>query len=125
MTATYFIFTCQVLEGNETFQVIISTNGQMSFATFIYDSPTSVTSKINVPNSPLSVGFDSGDNANATSYDASCAILEVVNVFQIDGMINSLILLFTACIVSQAPRLRRSAKWELLLVSVVEPRVSV
>lgn len=69
-----------------TFQVVLSTDGDASFAALIYEDPSDV---INFPITHQ-VGFNAGDNSRAINIlekesDTPIIDLQRVNVFRIDG----------------------------------------
>jgi hypothetical protein len=70
----------------ETFQLVISTDGQHSFAAFVYSNPLAIFSSLTDGDS--TVGFDSGQGKFADVgriHLMSHQPLEAVNVFRIDG----------------------------------------
>lgn len=73
----------------QTFQVILATNGKESFANFIYANPTRVTNILEVGNGVI--GFDAGDERrSATVLSGSDGrTLAITNLFRIDGKLIS------------------------------------
>ena len=77
---TYLFIYCHQV--NHTFQLILSTNGEVSFAALIYEDIASKRGQVR---------FDSGDEIRFTVFDldtntTSPAGLSDVNVYRIDGM---------------------------------------
>lgn len=69
-----------------TFQVILSTDGETSFATFIYGN---LLTTINIVSSGGAIGFDSGDQGrSATVFDVNQQNfpLRILDTFRIDGI---------------------------------------
>lgn len=66
-----------------TFQTVLSTDGNISFAAFIYDDPQAVVNIFN----DREIGFNAGDSvrANVALKVGQSANLEAVNIFRIDG----------------------------------------
>lgn len=80
----------------DTFQVVISTDGHLSFAAFIYTHPLLIFSAIDLdPNtrSPI-IGFDFGDRSKHADVGENLLLnnqtLEAVNIFRIDGKLMSM-----------------------------------
>ena len=70
-----------------TCQVILTSDGQVSFAAFIYDEG-SVNNIHNISADKL-VGFDAGDEIRSATYHTpGLSNLQVVNYFRIDGMLH-------------------------------------
>ena len=65
---------------------MLATDGEVSFAAFLYDDPnilTNITSSVNAL-----VGFDAGDQSRSSTIMSNKQrnyILEFINVFRIDG----------------------------------------
>ena len=73
---------------NDTFQAVISTDGEVTFAAFIYKEPLSLFSTIHDVPQSLAIGFDkekqfSGDFGNFLVNNNRT--LEAVHIFRIDG----------------------------------------
>ncbi len=68
---------------------MVSTNGQVSFAAFIYDNP-GVTALDGSNNINLQVGFDAGGEGRGANVGRillnNNLTLEAVNIFRIDGI---------------------------------------
>ena len=75
---TIFSFVTQV-----TFQLVLSSDGNASFAALTYKDPRAMKSL----NEPVQVGFDAGDKTRGVNISplSSAAPLQQVNVFRIDG----------------------------------------
>ncbi len=85
-------------ELQDTFQLVISTDGRVSFAAFIYINPAVVFSNIHKPeeeeNGDLrvsaAIGFDADERSLAADFGLfllrNNRTLETVNIFRIDGM---------------------------------------
>ena len=81
---------CQINISQETFQAVISTDGTLSFAAFIYENPE----RVNNLTYFHQVGFNAGDGTRALnilglvpgeeSYNY-VGSLQGVNIFRIDG----------------------------------------
>lgn len=72
-----------------TFQIVLSTDGQHSFAALIYDDPATISSFLHESVRPLIVGFDSGNSfssANAANFLLqNNETSEASILFRIDG----------------------------------------
>lgn len=74
-----------------TFQLVITTNGLASFATFIYHNNDAISSYIDSYSSLLNIGFDAGLEFDGFADFGTFVLnnglaLEVTNIFRIDGM---------------------------------------
>ena len=77
----------------ETFQLVISTDGEVSFAAFIYNDSASITDKIIgsafSERRLVSIGFDSGNGLAALKFGEiflnESKTLAANNLFRIDG----------------------------------------
>lgn len=75
---------------HETFQLVISTNGQVSFAALIFDDPSSILTYFTSNQDTVKIGFDAGFES-VGSADFGMFILdngltlESTNIFRIDG----------------------------------------
>ena len=65
----------------QTFQLILATDGRTSFAIFLYSDPEGVKNIINSGNG--AIGFDAGDEKRSVRIPI---IVNNTNVFRIDGM---------------------------------------
>ena len=66
-----------------TFQVVLSTNGIVSFAALVYQDPSEVVS------SGYKVGFDAGDRTRGVNLLGADSINwspQGINIFRVDGM---------------------------------------
>ncbi len=68
-----------------TFQVVLSSDGNASFAALIYKNPH----RVEEFNGPLQVGFDAGDKTRGVNIVGDHSVygtpLQGVNLFRIDG----------------------------------------
>ena len=64
----------------QTFQLVLATDGRTSFAIFLYGDPGKIKNIINSGSG--AIGFDSGDERRSVRVP----ILSNTNVFRIDGM---------------------------------------
>ena len=75
---------------HETFQLVISTNGQVSFAALIFDDPSAISAYLASNRDRVRSGFDAG-SGGAGSADFGMFLLdngltlESTNIFRIDG----------------------------------------
>ena len=65
-----------------TFQAVLSTNGSITFVTFMYESLQQVKGIVGSGNA--AVGFDGGDNSRGIIISS---INEYLNIFRIDGVL--------------------------------------
>ena len=66
-----------------TFQAVLSTDGNVTFITFVYEDLNQVRSTLG--SGSAAIGFDAGDNSRSTSIACSDQSLNFVNIFRIDG----------------------------------------
>ena len=74
-----------------TFQAVLSTDGERSFATFIYDNLDPIQAMVTIQRRGI-IGFDAGDQSrSATVLDVATQIfpLEKANSFRIDGSLQT------------------------------------
>lgn len=77
---------------HESFQVVISTDGRLSFAALIYEDPEAISSYLNSNMDLVRIGFDGG-SGGAGSADLgeyilnSRSMLESTNIFRIEGTV--------------------------------------
>ena len=88
VTVQFFFLSFQFVQN---FQVVISTDGNASFAALIYDDPQGIANLVGISTpQALSIGFDPGEDDYPPA-DFSGAMregrlsLEPVNIFRIDG----------------------------------------
>ena len=71
-----------------TYQTVLSTDGNASFAAFIYDDLTALAEIHALQGNSLLIGFDAGDKvrgAEVVGLASTFGRLEEVNIFRIDG----------------------------------------
>ena len=81
------VFT-PIYDPQVTFQVVLSTDGERSFVTFLYDSPVRVKEIVTALRQGV-IGFDAGDlsrSAIVFGPDSLSFPLAAANSFRIDGM---------------------------------------
>ena len=69
-----------------TLQAILVTDGEASFATFIYDNLPIILSNVTAQERGT-IGFDAGDQStgDTVSYGEENVMLSEINIFRIDG----------------------------------------
>ena len=75
----------------QTFQVVLATDGRTSFAILIYDDPDQIVDITSDASRIGMIGFDSGDLRTSTTLLSTERItyqLENTNIFRIDGNYN-------------------------------------
>ena len=68
-----------------TFQTVLSSDGDASFAAFTYNDLTFLDVVRDSDNNSLLIGFDAGDGIRAAELDGQRSTFDQVNVFRIDG----------------------------------------
>ena len=69
------------------FQLIISTDGTTSFASFIYQEPERIRNLTSNGGFAVKTGFDAGDGNRGVTLSAENHSLQRVNTFRIDGKV--------------------------------------
>ena len=67
------------------FQLVLSTEGKTSFASFIYEDLETVNSFISNSEIAAEIGFDAGDESRGVKLSEDNYFLQGVNTFRIDG----------------------------------------
>ena len=74
---------------HENFQLVISTDGRLSFAALIYEDPETIVSHLVSSMGLIQIGFDGGSggagSADLGDYILRRSMLESTNVFRIEG----------------------------------------
>ena len=71
-----------------TFQTVLSTDGNASFAAFVYNDLTALAEIHALHGNSLLIGFDAGDEVRGTEVvglGSTLDHLDEVNIFRIDG----------------------------------------
>ena len=69
------------------FQLVLSTEGKTSFASFIYEDLEKVNSFISNSGIAADIGFDAGDKSRGVKLSEDNYFLQRVNTFRIDGKV--------------------------------------
>ena len=81
----------QAEEGDQgnTFQLVLSTDGNVSFAAFLYQNPLSISNELlslEEREAAMIVGFDPGAGTGLTPVDYGSVVgVRATNIFRIDG----------------------------------------
>ena len=90
--AEFYCVSLNTFQVQETFQLVLSTDGQASFAAFVYDSPETILSHLN-EFSNSRIGFDVGllSPSSVASVDIGLLVEDSnltftsTNIYRIDG----------------------------------------